>query len=50
MLTRCLTITDFLASPRAPADRLIVTIAGKSCGVMPIAIASANNNDSSSEW
>ena len=47
MLTSRLTMTDFRASLRAPIDRLIVTIAGSSCGVSPIAIARANSSDSS---
>ena len=46
MLTSRLTTTLRSASRLAPVERLIVTIAGSSCGVRPTAIASANSTDS----
>ena len=46
MLMRRLTTTRFLARLRAPEARLMVTIAGSSCGVRPTAMASENNADS----
>ena len=42
MLTRRFTSTLRRASRRDPVDRLTVTIAGRSCGVIPMAIASEN--------
>ena len=44
--TRRLTKTRFRASAREPLERLTETIAGRSCGVMPMAIASENNSAS----
>ena len=47
MLTSRLTSTDWRAMRRAPVERLTVTIAGKSCGVSPTAIASEKSSASS---
>ena len=49
MLTSRLTTTLRSANRLAPVERLIVTIAGNSCGVRPTAIASANSSDPSRE-
>ena len=46
MLTSRFTSTLRRASRRDPVDRLTVTIAGRSCGVSPIAIASENSSAS----
>jgi hypothetical protein len=46
MLTRRLTSTFLRANRREPVDRLTVTIAGRSWGVRPIAIARENNSAS----
>ena len=46
MLTSRFTSTFWRASRREPVDRLTVTIAGRSCGVSPIAIASENSSAS----
>ena len=46
MLTSRLTSTLRRASRRDPVDRLTVTMAGRSCGVSPMAIASENSNAS----
>ena len=43
---RRFTITFSWAMRRAPCERLIVMIAGSSCGVSPTASASANKNES----
>jgi hypothetical protein len=49
ILTRRFTTTSLFASRRAPVDRLTVTIAGRSCGVRPTAIARAKSADSRTE-
>ena len=46
MVTRRLTRTRLRASARDPVERLTETIAGSSCGVIPIAIASENSSES----
>ena len=46
IVTRRLTSTLRRASPRDPAARLTLTMAGSSCGVIPIAIASENSTAS----
>ena len=46
MLTSRFTSTFLRARRRDPVDRLTVTIAGSSCGVSPIAIASENSSAS----
>ena len=46
MLTSRFTSTLRRASRREPVERLTVTIAGSSCGVSPIAIASENSSAS----
>ena len=46
MLTRRFTSTFLRARRREPVERLTVTIAGRSCGVRPIAIASENKSAS----
>ncbi len=46
MLTRRFTSTWRRARRRDPVERLTVTIAGRSCGVRPIAIASENSSAS----
>ena len=46
MLTSRFTSTLRCARRREPVDRLTVTIAGRSCGVRPIAIASENSSAS----
>ena len=43
MQTNRLTKTLSRANRRDPVARLVLTTAGSSCGVMPTAIASANN-------
>ena len=47
MATSRLTMTLRCASRRAPVERLTVSIAGSSCGVIPTAMDSANNSESS---
>ena len=46
MHTKRLTRTLRWASRRDPVARLVLTTAGNSCGVMPTAIANANNTES----
>ena len=46
--TSRLTRTPFRARRRDPVARLVVTTAGRSCGVIPTAMASENSSDSSS--
>ena len=46
MQTNRLTRTLSRANRRDPVARLVLTTAGSSCGVMPTAIASANNTES----
>ena len=46
MHTKRLTSTLTLASRRDPVARLVLTTAGNNCGVIPTAIASANNTES----
>ena len=46
MQTSRLTRTLSRASLRDPVARLVLTTAGSSCGVIPTAIASANNTES----
>ena len=46
MHTNRLTRTLRWASRRDPVARLVLTTAGSSCGVMPTAIANANNTES----
>ena len=48
MVTSRLTSTRRRASSRDPVDRLTLTIAGSSWGVMPMAIARENSSASSS--
>ena len=48
MVTSRFTSTLRCASAREPVDRLTLTIAGSSCGVIPIAIASENSSASMS--
>ena len=48
IVTSRFTSTLRRASSREPVDRLTLTIAGSSCGVMPIAIASENSSASMS--
>ncbi len=47
-MTSRLTSTRWRASCRDPVERLTLTIAGSSCGVIPIAMASENSSASSS--
>ena len=47
MVTSRLTSTFRLASSREPVDRLTLTMAGSSCGVIPMAMARENSNASS---
>jgi hypothetical protein len=47
MATSRLTRTLRCASRRAPVERLTVSIAGRSCGVIPTAMDSANKRESS---
>ena len=47
MHTRRLTRTPWRARRRDPVARLVVTTAGRSCGVIPTAIARENRTDSS---
>ena len=47
MVTSRLTSTRRRASCREPVDRLTLTMAGSSCGVMPMAMASENSSASS---
>ncbi len=48
IVTSRLTSTRLRASARDPVDRLTLTIAGSSCGVIPMAIARQNRSASSS--